>query len=112
MNSPGTITQTPLPTEADPELILGAAPAPVDDLAEDLLDDEEDTQEDTQPECPPGEPTDALPGSERKIRILVERAARREPLFHPLDGPGLRPEREQRTILVRKDPPAGESLLR
>jgi hypothetical protein len=35
----------------------------------------------------PGEPTDAPPGSPRKIRILTERAARREPLFHPLDGP-------------------------
>jgi hypothetical protein len=34
----------------------------------------------------PGEPTNAAPGSERKIRILTERAARREPLFHPLDG--------------------------
>jgi hypothetical protein len=35
----------------------------------------------------PGEPTEAPPGSELKIRILVERAARREPLFHPQDGP-------------------------
>jgi hypothetical protein len=34
----------------------------------------------------PGEPTNAAPGSERKIRILTERAARREPLFHPQDG--------------------------
>jgi hypothetical protein len=34
----------------------------------------------------PGQPTDALPGTERKIRILIERAQRKEPLFHPLDG--------------------------
>jgi hypothetical protein len=34
----------------------------------------------------PGEPTDALPGTERKIRILIERARRKEPLFHTLDG--------------------------
>jgi hypothetical protein len=33
-----------------------------------------------------GEPTSASPGSERKIRILIERAARKEPLFHPEDG--------------------------
>ena len=34
----------------------------------------------------PGEPTNAPPGSERKIRVMTERATRREPLFHPLDG--------------------------
>jgi hypothetical protein len=34
----------------------------------------------------PKEPTDALPGTERKIRVMMERAARREQLFHPLDG--------------------------
>jgi hypothetical protein len=34
----------------------------------------------------PGEPTNAAPGSERKIRIMTERAGRREPLFHPRDG--------------------------
>jgi hypothetical protein len=34
----------------------------------------------------PGEPTDAAPGSARKIRVLTERAARREPLFHPQDN--------------------------
>jgi hypothetical protein len=34
----------------------------------------------------PGEPTDAAPGSEEKIRVLTERASRREELFHPLDG--------------------------
>jgi hypothetical protein len=34
----------------------------------------------------PGIPSDALPGSELKIRVMMERAARRESLFHPLDG--------------------------
>jgi hypothetical protein len=34
----------------------------------------------------PGEPTNAEPGSEQKIRVLIERARRREALFHPLDG--------------------------
>src|SRR5262249_45286616 len=39
----------------------------------------------------PGEPTTAPPGSPRKIRVLMERAARREPLFHPLDNCKRRP---------------------
>jgi hypothetical protein len=34
----------------------------------------------------PQEPTPALPGSEQKIRVMTERAARREQLFHPMDG--------------------------
>ena len=34
----------------------------------------------------PGEPTPAGPGSERKILVMIERAMRREPLFHPMDG--------------------------
>jgi hypothetical protein len=34
----------------------------------------------------PGQPTDAPPGSARKVRVLMERAARREPLFHPGDN--------------------------
>ncbi|MFO0929106.1 MAG: hypothetical protein U0736_19140 [Gemmataceae bacterium] len=34
----------------------------------------------------PGEPTDAPPGSPRKIRVLMERASRREALFHPQDN--------------------------
>src|SRR5262249_36737426 len=34
----------------------------------------------------PGEPTDAPPGSLRKIRVLTERASRREALFHPQDN--------------------------
>jgi hypothetical protein len=39
-------------------------------------------------ECHPlrGEPTDAAPGSEEKIRVLIVRASRRESLFHPNDG--------------------------
>jgi hypothetical protein len=53
-----------------------------------------------EPECAPGEPTDAAPGSERKIRILVERAARHEPLFHPLDG--LRRSKESRPFWVQR----------
>lgn len=38
------------------------------------------------PESVPGQPTDAPPGSPRKVRVLMERAARREPLFHPGDN--------------------------
>src|SRR5262245_2810000 len=34
----------------------------------------------------PGEPTEAVPGSEKKIRVMMERANRREQLFHPSDG--------------------------
>jgi hypothetical protein len=34
----------------------------------------------------PGEATDASPGSARKIRVLTERASRRESLFHPQDN--------------------------
>lgn len=34
----------------------------------------------------PGEPTDAPPGSPRKISVLTERASRREALFHPKDN--------------------------
>lgn len=33
-----------------------------------------------------GEPTDAPPGSPRKICVLTERASRREALFHPKDN--------------------------
>jgi hypothetical protein len=36
----------------------------------------------------PQEPTPALPGTEEKILVLIERASRREQLFHPFDGPG------------------------
>jgi len=38
------------------------------------------------PESVPGQATDAPPGSARKVRILMERAARRESLFHPGDN--------------------------
>jgi hypothetical protein len=38
------------------------------------------------PASRPGEPTDAPPGSPRKIRVLTERASRREALFHPHDN--------------------------
>lgn len=34
----------------------------------------------------PGQATDAPPGTARKVRVLMERAARREPLFHPDDN--------------------------
>lgn len=34
----------------------------------------------------PKKPTDASPGSEEKIRVMIERARRREQLFHPRDG--------------------------
>jgi hypothetical protein len=39
-----------------------------------------------EPISQPGEPTTAAPGSPRKIRVLMERATRREPLFNPRDG--------------------------
>lgn len=39
-----------------------------------------------EPASRPGEATDASPGSARKIRVLTERAARRESLFHPNDN--------------------------
>jgi len=38
------------------------------------------------PESVPGQATDAPPGSARKVRVLMERAGRREPLFHPGDN--------------------------
>lgn len=34
----------------------------------------------------PRDPTQALPGTEEKVRVMIGRAARREQLFHPLDG--------------------------
>jgi hypothetical protein len=36
--------------------------------------------------CLPAEPTSALPGSEEKVLVMIERAERRESLFHPRDG--------------------------
>jgi hypothetical protein len=35
----------------------------------------------------PVTPTEALPGTEEKIRVMILRAARRQQLFHPMDGP-------------------------
>lgn len=34
----------------------------------------------------PTEPTDAVPGTEKKIRVLMARAERGEALFHPQDA--------------------------
>lgn len=53
----------------------------------------------------PGEPTNAAPGSARKIRILMERAARKEALFHPLDGLRRRVQNEPK---VEPPPPPAE----
>lgn len=39
-----------------------------------------------EPASKPGEPTDAPPGSRKKIHVLTERASRREALFHPQDN--------------------------
>jgi hypothetical protein len=39
-----------------------------------------------EPVSRPGEPTTAPPGSAGKIRVLTERASRREALFHPKDN--------------------------
>jgi hypothetical protein len=49
----------------------------------------------------PGEPTDAPPGSVRKIRVLTERASRREALFHPQDNLKRQP------LEAPADPPDG-----
>jgi hypothetical protein len=55
----------------------------------------------------PPEPTAALPGSEQKIRVMTERAARRQQLFHPMDGlvgqsgPQLAPLPDASTWLAR-----------
>jgi hypothetical protein len=38
------------------------------------------------PASRPGEPTEAAPGTATKIRVLTERASRRESLFHPKDN--------------------------
>jgi hypothetical protein len=34
----------------------------------------------------PQQPTTAAPGSEAKVRVMIERASRREALFHPDDA--------------------------
>jgi hypothetical protein len=61
---------------------------------------EEKTQR--EPVSRPGEPTSAAPGSARKIRVLMERAARKEALFHPLDGIRRRPGAIGGTLPVGK----------
>lgn len=38
------------------------------------------------PSTPADEPTDALPGSAEKLRVMAERAERGEALFHPSDA--------------------------
>jgi hypothetical protein len=50
----------------------------------------------------PGQPTDAPPGTARKVRVLMERAARREPLFHPADN-------NQRPLPLPSGAPAEEA---
>src|SRR5579871_5882294 len=43
--------------------------------------------------APPADyPTDAYPGSEAKIRILMQRAGSQQSLFHPLDSIRLAPD--------------------
>jgi hypothetical protein len=61
----------------------------------------------------PGEPTDAPPGSARKIRVLTERATRRESLFNPRDNlkrrlPDAPPEPELEEDLEPIGPEADE----
>jgi hypothetical protein len=51
---------------------------------------------------PVAEPTTAGPGTERKIEVMIQRAARREPLFHPLDG--LRQTQRQPLPMVPEQP--------
>ncbi len=73
----------------------------------------------THPTCPPlpASPTDALPGSKEKIRILAERARNGVSLWHPLDPrldrvrPG-RPSRIARLLLdfLEEENPSDLSL--
>jgi hypothetical protein len=51
------------------------------------------------PASTPGQPTEGLPGTELKIRVMTERAGRREDLFHPLDGMGKR-KRARHTFMI------------
>jgi hypothetical protein len=59
-----------------------------------------------------GEPTDAPPGTEDKIRVMTERATRHEPLFHPLDNstPYARAERMKWVEEKSVSPPIEETL--
>ena len=63
-----------------------------------------------EPASRPGEPTSAPPGSSRKIRVLMERAARKEPLFHPRDNRKRRPPRRRRDQAPSQDE-AARALL-
>lgn len=48
-----------------------------------------------------GEPTNALPGTEEKIRVLEERAAKGLALFHPQDArPGVTDDQEKQLRLL------------
>lgn len=55
-----------------------------------------DEKQPREPASRPGEPTSAPPGSSRKIRVLMERAMRREALFHPGDNKKRRPAMKRR----------------
>lgn len=48
----------------------------------------------------PAERTEAMPGSPEKVLAMCQRAERGEQLFHPQDGRGHVPEREQRAALA------------
>lgn len=72
----------------DPIDLQAAVSLPDEPIAE-LPDQEDKIQVMVHPPVPlPGEPTQALPGSEEKIQIMIQRAERREQLFHPQDGRG------------------------
>jgi hypothetical protein len=55
----------------------------------------------------PDEPTDALPGTEEKVLAMIQRAARRQQLFHPLDGLACR----FRACSEAISPPSPEPLI-
>ncbi len=57
----------------------------------------------------PAEPTTALPGSEEKIRVLAERFARGEDLWHPDDARGARDDAAGLAQLARLLGPAAET---
>jgi hypothetical protein len=52
----------------------------------------------------PALPTAALPGTEAKILVMMDRAARREQLFHPLDGFLAEPPQQAGPLDVALDP--------
>ena len=52
----------------------------------------------------PAEPTQALPGSDEKIEVLAQRAARGEALFHPQDARHGQSDRPPLPILVMVEP--------